>query len=452
MKHLVKAYLDNMTVRFSWALTLGSFVAMVVVLGAAGWYAAAEGQAAVHALAAAGEGAGADVEAGFAATVAWVKWIIALVLAWAVLTLVGVLWGITANVIRPLEKMVDYFARMAGGDLSQTIEHRGNNEIGKLYASLALMQRSLSGTVGTVRDSSETIYRGSRSLAAGNRDLFLRTERQSAALEQTATSMGELTATVEQNASNARQASELAVSVSGIALRGGERVGDVVTIIRDISQSAYRMAEAIEVIDTIAFQTNILALNASVEAARAGDQGRSFAVVAGEVRNLANRCAEAAREIREQIQGSLERVDAGTARADEAGRTMTEIVAGVHQVSELMEDIARASLEQSAGIAQVNGAVAQMDQATQQNTDLVHQAAGSANQLEEQAGRLRASVERFRLTAGAGAKRYPAAVAAAGIDGENIDGEGVEHKSGAEKSAENKSDTVAYRDSRPVCA
>src|SRR5690606_2863103 len=134
---------------------------------------------------------------------------------------------------------------------------------------------------------------------------------------------------------------------------------------------------------------------------------------------LANRCAEAAREIREQIQGSLERVEAGTARADEAGRTMTEIVAGVHQVSELMEDIARASLEQSAGIAQVNGAVAQMDQATQQNTDLVHQAAGSANQLEEQAGRLRASVERFRLTAGAGAKRYPAAVAAAGIDGEN---------------------------------
>src|SRR5690606_9965080 len=132
-------------------------------------------------LAAAGEGAGADVEAGFAATVAWVKWIIALVLAWAVLTLVGVLWGITANVIRPLEKMVDYFARMAGGDLSQTIEYRGNNEIGKLYASLALMQRSLSGTVGTVRDSSETIYRGSRSLAAGNRDLFLRTERQSAA-------------------------------------------------------------------------------------------------------------------------------------------------------------------------------------------------------------------------------------------------------------------------------
>ena len=209
--------------------------------------------------------------------------------------------------------------------------------------------------------------------------------------------MEELAATVEQNADNARQASQLAAEASQTAAQGGSVVSGVVATMHEISESSHKMTDIIGVIDSIAFQTNILALNASVEAARAGEHGRGFAVVAQEVRSLAGRSADAAGEIRQLIQVSREKVDAGTEQADRAGQTMGEIVAAVQRVSDIMDEIASASQEQSHGIGQVNLAVTQMDEVTQQNAALVEQAATAANQLEAEAARLREAVLRFRV-------------------------------------------------------
>ncbi|WP_043531798.1 methyl-accepting chemotaxis protein [Litchfieldella xinjiangensis] len=327
-----------------------------------------------------------------------VEFAIAAVLFVAVATIAVVLWGVTVNVIRPLSRVVGHFERMAEGDLSERIDSRGNNEIGKLYASLAHMQHSLSRTVATVRDSSQSIYQGAQEISNGNNDLSSRTEQQAASLEETASSMEELTSTVGQNADNARQASQLAASASQTASRGGAVVGDVVTTMRDISESSHKVTEIIKVIDSIAFQTNILALNASVEAARAGEQGRGFAVVAGEVRNLAGRSADASKEIRTLIEASVSKVEAGTALVDQAGDTMEEIVASVQKVTDIMDEIASASQEQSNGIGQVNQAITQMDHVTQQNATLVQQAASAASELELEATRLREAVALFRLS------------------------------------------------------
>ncbi|WP_245888761.1 methyl-accepting chemotaxis protein [Halomonas denitrificans] len=315
----------------------------------------------------------------------------------AALTIVGVLCGVTVNVIRPLGRLVGYFERMEQGDLAQEIPRRGNNEIGRLYASLAQMQHGLAETVGRVRSSGEAIYQGSQRIASGNNDLSSRTEQQAASLEETASSMEELSSTVGQNAENAQQASQLAAEATRTARQGGEVVGEVVATMHEISQGSHRVAEIIGTIDAIAFQTNILALNASVEAARAGEHGRGFAVVAQEVRSLASRSADAASEIRGLIQASVQQVDAGTARVDQAGQTMEEIVQAVQRVSDIMDEIAAASSEQSNGISQVNEAVTQMDQVTQQNAELVQQAASSANQLEAEASRLKVAVTRFRI-------------------------------------------------------
>jgi len=308
-----------------------------------------------------------------------------------------VLWGITRNVIRPLERVVGHFERMAEGDLSASIEQRGNNEIGKLFAALARMQEGLSRTVSNVRRSSQSIYRDSQSIASGNNDLSARTEQQAASLAETASSMEELTSTVEQNADNARQASQLAGSAAQTASRGGEVVGQVVDTMHEISRSSHQIVDIIDVIDSIAFQTNILALNASVEAARAGEQGRGFAVVAGEVRELASRSAAAAKEIRGLIEASTSRVDAGSQLVDQAGDTMRDIVDSVQRVNDIMDEIAAASQEQSRGIAQTNQAVSQMDQTTQQNAGLVQASAEAANTLAQEADVLRESVARFRL-------------------------------------------------------
>ncbi|MHB0774119.1 methyl-accepting chemotaxis protein [Halomonas sp. WWR20] len=317
--------------------------------------------------------------------------------ALALIVVAVVLWGVTVNVINPLKRIVDHFERMSHGDLSVTVEGRGENEIGKLFSALSRMQESLSRTVGMVREGSDNIYSGSHDIAQGNIDLSSRTEQQAASLEETASSMEQLTSTVQQNADNARQASQLASEASQTAQRGGEVVSDVVTTMRSITQGAHQMAEIIGVIDSIAFQTNILALNASVEAARAGEQGRGFAVVASEVRSLASRSAASAKEIRTLIDASVGRIESGSVLVDQAGRTMNDIVAAVQRVTDIMDEIAAASQEQSNGIGQVNQAITQMDQVTQQNASLVQNAARSAADLERQAAALRESVAVFQL-------------------------------------------------------
>ncbi|WP_276207480.1 methyl-accepting chemotaxis protein [Modicisalibacter sp. 'Wilcox'] len=308
-----------------------------------------------------------------------------------------VLWGIRRNVIHPLERVVVHFERMAEGDLSASIEQRGNNEIGKLFAALSHMQEGLSRTVSNVRRSSQAIHRDSQSIAGGNNDLSARTEQQASSLAETATSMEQLTSTVEQNADNARQASRLADSAAQTAARGGDVVGQVVDTMHEISRSSHQVVDIIDVIDSITFQTNILALNASVEAARAGEQGRGFAVVAGEVRELASRSAAAAKEIRGLIEASVSRVDSGSQLVDQAGDTMRDIVASVQRVNDIMDEIAAASQEQSRGIGQTNQAVSQMDQVTQQNASLVQASADAANALAREAEVLSESVARFRL-------------------------------------------------------
>jgi len=295
---------------------------------------------------------------------------------------------------------------VAAGDLTQTVRIERDDEIGQLLTALQAMNASLAGIVGDVRHSTDTIATASNQIAAGNQDLSARTEQQASSLQETAASMEELTSNVKHNADNARQANALAEAASGVAGRGGAVIREVVGTMGEISESSRRIGEIIGVIDGIAFQTNILALNAAVEAARAGEQGRGFAVVASEVRNLAQRSAGAAREIKQLIEHSVERVEAGGRLVEQAGATMHEIVASVHRVTDIMAEITAASMEQTAGIGQINIAMGQMEQVTQQNAALVEQSAGAAGALHEQAQRLATSVDVFRL-----GKQNPAHVA-----------------------------------------
>jgi len=268
-------------------------------------------------------------------------------------------------------------------------------------AAVHRMQQALVATVSMVRSNAESVSTGSVQIAQGNQDLSQRTEEQASALEETAASMEQLGSTVKQNADNARQANQLALSASAVALQGGDVVSQVVDTMKGINDSSRKIADIIGVIDGIAFQTNILALNAAVEAARAGEQGRGFAVVASEVRNLAQRSAEAAKEIKSLISASVERVEQGTTLVDKAGSTMTEIVSSIKRVTDIMGEISSASTEQSAGVAQVGEAVSQMDQATQQNAALVEESAAAAESLKLQAQQLVQAVAIFKLTAAA---------------------------------------------------
>ena len=285
---------------------------------------------------------------------------------------------------------------IAQGNLTVHVPvNAGDNS--SLMAAMKGMRDSLSQTVNQVRQSSEQIASSAGQIATGNADLSHRTETQASSLEETAASMEQLTSTVRQNSDTARQANQLASSASAAATQGGEVVDQVIATMEEITTSSRKIGDIIGVIDGIAFQTNILALNAAVEAARAGEQGRGFAVVASEVRSLAQRSAEAAREIKTLISASVERVEAGAALVDHAGRSMDDIVLQVKQVTDLISEITAASAEQSNGISQVGDAVNQLDQMTQQNAALVEQSAAAAESLQRQAAELSTMVSVFKL-------------------------------------------------------
>ncbi|CNL32882.1 Methyl-accepting chemotaxis sensory transducer [Yersinia aldovae ATCC 35236] len=304
---------------------------------------------------------------------------------------------LVANLVRPLDEIREHFRVIASGQLGQPIADFGRNCVGRLFPLLRDVQTSLVNTVQTIRSSTDGIYHGAAEISAGNTDLSSRTEQQAAALEETAASMEQLTATVKHNADNAHHASQLAASASATAKKGGLLVADVVNTMNEISASSRKIADITTVINSIAFQTNILALNAAVEAARAGEQGRGFAVVASEVRNLAQRSAQAAKEIDGLINESVNRVSSGSALVESAGITMDEIVRSITNVTDLMGEIASASDEQSKGISQVGQAVAEMDSVTQQNAALVQEASRAAASLEEQATQLNRAVAVFKL-------------------------------------------------------
>ncbi|WP_323017870.1 methyl-accepting chemotaxis protein [Castellaniella sp.] len=303
-------------------------------------------------------------------------------------------------VLRPLRLAGEHFDRIAAGDLTATIQVPSRNEIGVLYLSMQRMQEGLVRMVAQVRSGVGEITLGSQEIFAGNTDLSSRTEQQAASLQQTAASMEQLASTVRQNSDNAGQADQLAKSAADVAQRGGAAVSSVAETMTGITDSSGKIADIVNVIDGIAFQTNILALNAAVEAARAGEQGKGFAVVAGEVRSLAQRSAQAAREIKGLIEDSVERIREGSERVQDAGRIMGDIVQSVQGVTAIMNEISSASREQADGINQINAAVTDMDQVVQQNAALVQEAASAAGSLQDQAEHLSAAVSVFRIQEG----------------------------------------------------
>jgi methyl-accepting chemotaxis protein len=315
-------------------------------------------------------------------------------------------------VTKPLRLATAAAERLANGDLTVQLAPASQDEIGQLMSAMNGISSGLARVVATIRDGTEQVATASAQIAAGNQDLSSRTEHQAGSLEETASSMEELTATVRQNADNAREANDLASSASSVAVKGGDVVAQVVSTMGEINASSKKIVDIIGVIDSIAFQTNILALNAAVEAARAGEQGRGFAVVASEVRSLAQRSAEAAREIKSLIGDSVDKVETGSKLVGMAGQTMNDVVASVKKVTDIMGDIMAATQEQSVGIDEVNQAIVSMDKVTQQNAALVEEAAAAAQSMQEMAGTLAQSVSVFKL----GAVRGGKAVALLGHD------------------------------------
>ncbi len=323
--------------------------------------------------------------------------VVCMIVALAVSGILGVqLYRLIASGLNNMQQTLRHVSQSL--DLTHRAKADRMDEIGHTATAFNALLERVAEVVGEVRRSASSVGVASRQIAVGNADLSQRTEEQAASLEETASSMEELTATVRQNADNARQATTLAHTASEVASRGGEIVGRVVETMHEISGSSTKMAEIITVIEGIAFQTNILALNAAVEAARAGEQGRGFAVVAGEVRTLAQRSATAAKEIKELIGNSVDRVHTGSRLADEAGSTISEIVRSVKRVTDIVGEISSASDEQRTGIEQVNQAVMQMDHVTQQNAALVEEASAAAQSMAEQSQTLQEVVTAFRIS------------------------------------------------------
>ncbi len=322
------------------------------------------------------------------------------VLFLGVAVIIPMAWSLIRHIIEPLNHASGVARHVADGDLCSEVTVSNRDEVGEVLNSLKDMNTRLVKIVSEVRVGAEAIASASGEIAAGNMDLSSRTEAQAASLEETASAMEELTVTVKQNADNANQANRLAGTASEVAAKGGQVVADVVATMSAINSSAHKIADIIGVIDGIAFQTNILALNAAVEAARAGEQGRGFAVVAAEVRNLAQRSANAAKEIKLLIDDSVNKVDLGNKQANQAGSTMSEVVTSIRHVTDIMSEITSASHEQRMGIEQVNRMIGQMDETTQQNAALVEQAAAAAKSMQAQANRLEKLVYTFKLPNG----------------------------------------------------
>ena len=335
-----------------------------------------------------------DVRAAFQAHLREV--IVAIV---AALALTGLaLHLVYASIIRGLAKASRVARSIAQGDVSHEIELVGSDEIGDLIREMKRMSDQLNTTMGEVHAAATSLALASAEIAAANQDLSSRTERTAANLQQAAASLGQVTVSVQGNAQAAERALKTVVGANAAATEGGDIVSAAVAKMAGISDASRRIADIIGVIDGIAFQTNILALNAAVEAARAGEQGRGFAVVATEVRMLAQRSAQAAREIKALIQASVERTDDGAGMVNAAGAAMQRIVASVAEVNGLIGDITQASAAQGGGIGQVNRTVGELDQMTQQNAALVEQSAAAAESLKEQAQRLSGAVQRFKLS------------------------------------------------------
>ena len=336
---------------------------------------------------------------------------VALVLALAVLIPLTTLS--VRSITRSLAQARDLAERIAGGDLSRDTQALNHDEVGQLVTAMGRMQQSLRGLVRQVQDAAGNISTASSEIATGNHDLSQRTEQTAANLEEAASSMEMLTSTVQQSAQASRQASDFASSAAEVAARGGAVVSQVVSTMDQITTSSRKIADITGVIDSIAFQTNILALNAAVEAARAGEQGRGFAVVASEVRSLAQRSAEAAKEIKELIGSSVERVEDGSRLVSQAGQTMTEIVGSVRRVSGIIHEITASAAEQSDNIGHISQSVTQLDQMTQQNAALVEQSTAASESLREQALQLTRAVSQFKLHDGAAASAQPGGLPAA---------------------------------------
>lgn len=314
--------------------------------------------------------------------------------------LIGLFLMVTVGraIARPLHHAVQIAHTVAKGDLSSQIVVDGKDETADLMRSLKEMNSKLISVVQDIRHGAEAISTASSEVSSGNLDLSARTEQQASSLEETASAMEELTSTVKQNADNARHANKLAAAASAVAEEGGAVVQKVVTTMTDIDASSRKIVDIISVIDGIAFQTNILALNAAVEAARAGEQGRGFAVVASEVRNLAQRSASAAKEIKQLIDDSVEKVGEGSSLVAQAGNTMTHVVSSIKQVTDIVAEIAAASQEQSTGLEQINQAISQMDEVTQHNAALVEESSAATQAMQQQTSSLLETVGIFKLS------------------------------------------------------
>ncbi len=323
-------------------------------------------------------------------------WAIAGVSLAALLLSALLTWTFVRAISQPLGHAAQLAGQLAQGDLTSQDAETSTDATGRVLAALAEVSRNLTGIVGDIRRTADEIDTASGEIASGNADLSSRTEGTASALQQAAASIEQLAATIRQSADNAREANVLARDASSVAREGGAMVADVVSTMQAINGQAKKIGEIIAVIDGIAFQTNILALNAAVEAARAGEHGRGFNVVAAEVRTLAQRSSEAAREIRTLISSSVEQIESGAGKVQSAGQTMERIVGAIERVARTVDDISRAAAEQASGIAQVNQSVAEMDRSTQQNAAMVEQASAATESLRAQATRLVQMLTRFR--------------------------------------------------------